>query len=78
MSCSEFSDLSFDKQNDAVTKMIKEHGLDPSSSTLGVLAVHGQVQQYCGMPGGALVGAKATKNLDSAIENGVNWDSLTK
>jgi len=75
--CGKLSELSFDEQGDVIIKMIQEHGLDPYSNVVGPAVVESQVQQFCGMPGGALAHATATQNVSSPIEDGVDWDSLT-
>jgi len=74
--CSKFSELSFNDQGNLITKMIREHGLDPSSNAGGVITVEMQVAQFCGMPGGGS-GGKATKNSSSPIEDGVDWKGVT-
>lgn len=75
MTCAEYGELSQADRDSALDDLLTENRLDDSAlgNTLGVVAA---VDNYCGTTTSMLFDPEpATSNVDSAIENAVDWES---
>lgn len=79
MPCSEYGELEYSERTRAVESMIRDHGLRPYSNAWGLAAVQQDVNDFCGV-GLSLPGHEhpATTNVDSAIEDAVDWEAYTE
>lgn len=70
MTCSEYGAKDSSGRTAAVMSLIRAHDLEPTSNAYGTAMLSVDVDGFCGI---TLFDGQATQNLDSAIDEGVNW-----
>lgn len=68
--CREFGAMSDAEQFIRARQMVKDHGLDPESNTIGMAKLVVEVTTFCGIPLGKRA---ATKNLSREIGSAIDW-----
>ena len=76
ITCEKYGQMSYGEKTSTVLELIRAHNLDPASNPVAAAAVSQDIDAYCGIDSVAEVTggqATATKNLNSPIDNAVNW-----
>lgn len=72
LSCQDYAEKSFEEKGEVIRSLLSENRLEPTDSG-NVLGASTSIDGYCGtfgpMPG------SATRNVDSAVEGAIDWDS---
>lgn len=72
--CEEYGKQDYDDRSSTIMRMIEEHGFDSTSSVWGTISIGAKVETFCG----AAVGSDATQNLNSKIEDAIDWSTVGK
>lgn len=72
--CTEYAALSSNDRDDVVTRMVKDHDLDPYSNVYGLVSLQQDVDNFCDV---GLGSTGRVKNGAQAIEKGVRWSEYT-
>lgn len=79
--CGELGEKDASGKLSTLTSLVRDNGLDPYSNVVGLASIEQDVYKFCGISAVAvLTGGNhaATKNIDAAIGEAVDWESYGK